>query len=422
MILLKAPGVFGYRAAKALTMSQERIRELFYRYFNGLSSPEENRELAELLQGNDREDQIRQLLQEAWNNFRPGHPLFSQVESERLLENVLSATENTDYEEDIPQIRPLFGWKSLAASVAVLLTAGWLFLRENDSETVGLPITSSLDIDQDFSPGSNKAYLTLSDGRDIVLDHADPGLLTTDGHMRIIKEEGDRLSYEPVSEQISGKPAFNTLRTPRGGQYHVVLPDGTKVWLNAASSITYPVHFTGNMREVKIEGEVYFEVAKRSRENEKIPFIVSAGEMSVEVLGTHFNINAYKDEEQIKTTLIEGSVKVRTPFASSLLKPGHEARIESASADIRVARANTEQALAWKNGYFQFQEASLEEIMRQLSKWYDVDVRFEGKPLERKFSGEIPRSATLVQVLEILEISQVRMTLSDKVITIRSSF
>jgi len=419
LILLKAPGVFGYRAAKALTMSQERIRELFYRYFNGLSGPEENRELAELLQDKDREDQIRQLLQEAWNNFQPGNPLFSQGDSERLLENVLSAVENIK-EEDIPQSRPLFGWKSLAAAVAVLLTAGWFFLREIDTEPVGETVTSSLQIDQDFSPGSNKAYLTLSDGRDIVLDHADPGLLTTDGQTRIIKEEGDRLSYEPVSEKISAEPAFNTLRTPRGGQYHVVLPDGTKVWLNAASSITYPVHFTGKTREVKIEGEVYFEVAKRSRENEKIPFIVSAGEMSVEVLGTHFNINAYKDEEQIKTTLIEGSVKVRTPFASSLLKPGHEARIESASADIRVARANTEQALAWKNGYFQFQEASLEEIMRQLSKWYDVDVRFEGKPLEKKFSGEIPRSATLVQVLEILEISQVRMTLSDKVITIRS--
>ena len=132
MILLKAPGVFGYRAAKALTMSQERIRELFYRYFNGLSGPEENRELAALLQDKDREDQIRQLLQEAWNNFQPGNPLFSQGDSERLLENVLSAVENIK-EEDIPQSRPLFGWKSLAAAVAVLLTAGWFFLREIDT-------------------------------------------------------------------------------------------------------------------------------------------------------------------------------------------------------------------------------------------------------------------------------------------------
>src|SRR5690606_5920738 len=152
----------------------------------------------------------------------------------------------------------------------------------------------------------------------------------------------------------------------------------------------------------------------------KIPFIVKAGNISVEVLGTQFNINAYQDENQVKTTLFEGSVKVSTPGSSSLLKPGHEARVKATSTDIQVSKANVDQAIAWKNGYFQFQEASLEEIMRQLSKWYDVDVNFEGKPLEKRFSGEIPRNATLLQVLEILEISQVKMKVDGKEITIKT--
>lgn len=401
-------------------MSREKIKILFYKYFNDLTTPEENQELARLLQDKDKAEEIKSLMYEAWETFHPENALFTLDESERILKQVLDSDSLLD-EDPRPLKTTSFNWRTLAASVALLVTMGGLWYTFNDqSQSSNSTESFAVTLEQDIYPGSNKAFLTLSDGRDIILDHANPGLLTTDGNTKIIKEEGDRLSYEATPGGHTKQSGFNTLRTPRGGQYHVILPDGTKVWLNAASSITYPVHFTGDLRAVKIEGEVFFEVARKTEGTTKIPFIVKAGNISVEVLGTQFNINAYQDENQVKTTLFEGSVKVSTPGSSSLLKPGHEARVKATSTDIQVSKANVDQAIAWKNGYFQFQEASLEEIMRQLSKWYDVDVNFEGKPLEKRFSGEIPRNATLLQVLEILEISQVKMKVDGKEITIKT--
>lgn len=401
-------------------MNKDKTRLLFYKYFYDLTTEEENRELARLLQEDDLEADVKLLMKEAWDTFRAKENIFDPELSERMLERIL---------EDKPAASVLpvwssrsFLWKAAAAAVALVLCVGALVYyndaRQPAAAMAGSPADStSLDV----LPGSNKAFLTLADGRDIILDHASPGLLTTEGNTRIIKEEGDRLSYEVASGHEIPATAFHTLRTPRGGQYHLELPDGTKVWLNAASSIVYPVQFTGSTsRNVRIEGEVFFEVAKQYYGGNKIPFVVTTGDVSVEVLGTQFNINAYSDEKDIKTTLLEGSVKISTPKSSSLLNPGHEASVASAAADIRISKANTDQAVAWKNGYFQFRQASLEEIMRQLSKWYDIDVRYEGKPVGKMFSGEIPRSATLLEVLEILELSQIQLRIAGKEIIIRT--
>lgn len=404
-------------------MNKDKIRHLFYKYFNDLTTDEENRELARLLQRNELENDIKQLMEEAWEAFSSHNKIFPEHISEEILSGIL----NKEEEEEEKTKRRFFTeqlstfWKSAAAILIVVGLGSALFYYNRPGETAASASSEApVPATPDILPGSNKAFLTLSDGRNIILDHASPGLLTTQDGTRIIKEEGDRLSYETTSREDAPVSASNTLRTPRGGQYHLVLPDGTKAWLNAASSIVYPVRFTGSSRRVRIEGEVYFEVARQLKDNNKVPFIVNAGGVSVEVLGTQFNINAYSDEVDIKTTLLEGAVKVTTEKSSSLLNPGHEARVAARSAEILISKANTDQAVAWKNGYFQFQEAGLQEIMRQLSKWYDVDVVYEGRPLEKKFTGEIPRSSTLLQVLEILQLSQIQLRIVDKQVIIRT--
>ncbi len=402
-------------------MNKDKIQHLLYKYFNDLTTDEENRELALLLQKSDLEDDIKQLMEEAWNSFSPHHKIFSEKTSEEMLSRILDKKERNE--------RPFFTTalsflrKPAAAAIILAVAAGsmlFYYTRPGNSLASVSPEVTAPSASPDILPGSNKAFLTLSDGRNIILDHASPGLLTTQGGTRVIKEEGDRLAYETTSQEEEAVSGSNTLRTPRGGQYHLILPDGTKAWLNAASSIVYPVRFTGSQRQVRIEGEVYFEVAKQLKGNSRVPFIVNAGDVSVEVLGTQFNINAYSDEVAIKTTLLEGAVKVTTPGSSSLLNPGHEARVAAKSAEILISKANTDQAVAWKNGYFQFQQAGLQEIMRQLSKWYDIDVVYEGKPSQKAFTGEIPRSATLLQVLEILEINQIQLRVVDKQIIIRT--
>lgn len=398
-------------------MNKDKIRNLFYKYFDDLTTEEENCELARLLQQEDLKSDVKLLMEEAWGTFHAGENIFDPDLSKRMLQRIL---EKTPVEAGLPVLgnRTLFRKVAAAAAVLALCIGSAVYYNHSHQRAAVTTVRTANNIVHDVLPGTNKAFLTLADGRDILLDQASPGLLTTEGNTRIIKEEGDRLSYEVASGSGTQKAAYNTLRTPRGGQYHLVLPDGTKVWLNAASSIMYPVEFSDNVRTVRIEGEVFFEVTPLRRQKGKIPFIVTTGNVSIEVLGTQFNINAYRDEKDIKTTLLKGSVKVSTLKSSSLLNPGHEASVTASSTDINISKANTDQAIAWKNGYFQFQEARLQDIMRQLSKWYDLDVRYNGKLPVKKFTGEIPRSATLLQVLEILEINQVQVRIIGKEIHI----
>lgn len=383
-------------------MNNDKITLLFYKYFHDLSTEEENRELARLLNQHHAGEDIDRIIEEAWKNFKTEGKVFDEGTSQGMLDSVFRTGDSLIFSRR----RKIF-WVA-AASIALLLSALGVtyFLRVSPEFPIQTVVAQ---VENDIQPGSNKALLTLSDGTHINLDDTNPGVITVEGNTRIIKARGDHLTYE-TSSVPSGSftQNFHKLRTPRGGQYHLVLPDGTKVWLNADSSIEYPVEFSEDTRRVNIDGEVFFDIAKLSRNNRSIPFMVVANDVSIEVMGTQFNVNTYKDEAKTLTTLIEGSIKIKTTQASSTLVPGEGAEVTSQSQQIRVHKANIDQAVAWKNGYFHFQEASIQEIMRQLSKWYDVDVRFDGMISERKFSGEIPRSATLLQVLEILEISMLR--------------
>jgi ferric-dicitrate binding protein FerR (iron transport regulator) len=208
---------------------------------------------------------------------------------------------------------------------------------------------------------------------------------------------------------------MNTIQTPRGGQYQVILPDGTKVWLNAASSLTYPTAFTGGDRAVQLRGEAYFEVAG----NKEKPFKVMVGNMQVNVLGTHFNVMAYEDENAIQTTLLEGAVQVTNGGVSHLLKPGQEGRLDRSSDAFRLLDVDADEAVAWKNGVFQFGGISIETVMRQIVRWYDVDVEYQGRTNEH-FRGTISRSANASEVFKMLELTgAVHFTIDGKKVIVK---
>jgi transmembrane sensor len=239
--------------------------------------------------------------------------------------------------------------------------------------------------------------LTLADGSQIMLDSAANGVLAQQGNTNIVKQQDGQLSYN--SKGIpEAAIAYNTLTTPPGGQYKLTLPDGSKVWLNAASSIKYPTAFIGNTRQVETTGEVYFEIAKDASK----PFKVLQNEMEVEVLGTHFNINGYIDEAVFRTTLLEGSIKITTPKGNDILKPGQQAQVQKTGVVKIINDADLEETMAWKDGNFYFENSDIYTVMRQIARWYDVDVTYKGT-VSKHFLGTISRNVNLSQVLSMLQ-------------------
>lgn len=287
-------------------------------------------------------------------------------------------------------------WPRVAAAAVILLAlgiGGYFLAKRGDVQ----PAVETLA--QDLAPGSNKAVLTLANGEKILLDNAQNGRLAVQGNASITKKSDGNIGYEATKDPASGSSlvAFNTVSTPLGGQYHLTLSDGTEVWLNAGSSIRFPTTFSGAERKVEISGEVYFEVAR----NPAKPFLVANERQLVEVLGTHFNVNAYADEEVVRTTLLEGAVRVSAAGNSSTIKPGEQAVL--GSQRLTVTSANTEEAVAWKNGYFRFNDEKIGSIMRKLSRWYDIEVSFKGPVSEEGFNGKISRYKNISQVLRMLE-------------------
>lgn len=291
-------------------------------------------------------------------------------------------------------------WPKIAVTAAVLLTLsfGIYWFNNNNGD-----LNHGVIIVNDIAPGKSKAYLTLANGKRIALTDAANGNLAREGGVQITKTADGQLVYK-ISSTPSGKkdPALNTIETPRGGQYQIRLQDGTKVWLNAASKLTYPQSFTAALnRKVTLSGEAYFEVAK----DKTHPFIVETAGQLVKVLGTHFNINSYTDEGDTKTTLLEGSVKV-SGLTEIVLKPGQQATFKA--GDLRIAEVNTENVIAWKNGEFEFANEPLESIMRKISRWYDVEVIYQNPELKNEiFSGGISRFELVSDVLKKLSLTEV---------------
>ncbi|MDB4925982.1 FecR family protein [Mucilaginibacter sp.] len=252
-----------------------------------------------------------------------------------------------------------------------------------------------------FRPGTNKATLTLSNGKVIVLDGSEAKEVRNKHGQLVALSANKELSYKADSASKAGfVDETNTLTTPKGGQYIVVLPDGTKVWLNAASSITYPLVFQAHERKVQITGEAYFEVTKDPDK----PFKVLSGKQQVEVLGTHFNINSYADEPIIKTTLLEGKVKVTAGQNQALLMPGEQAQLAATGLTVNQ-NVNLEEATAWKNGYFVFDHERIESVMRKISRWYDVEITYRGPISKDWFGGSVSRDKNAAELLGKLELT-----------------
>ncbi len=311
-----------------------------------------------------------------------------------------------------PKTKSIGYLKHIAVAASILLCVGLgLVLFNRKIEPVAGLAKKKL---EDVLPGGNKATLTLADGSVVDLDKALNGEITKQNGIVIRKTENGQLEYV-IQDNPDAVSGTNTIATPRGGQYQVTLPDGTKVWLNAASSLTYPYPFAKNERLVELQGEAYFEVAK----DRQRPFRVVANHQTVEVLGTHFNINAYNDEPILKTTLLEGAVKVKTEGSEVRLKPGEQAKFNAANAQLVVDKnIDADQYVAWKNEVFSFNNEDLKSVMRQISRWYDIDVVYKGKITTEKYFGEIPRSANLSEVFKILELNHINVEVAGKTMTI----
>lgn len=288
-------------------------------------------------------------------------------------------------------------WRKFAAAAVILMTlsAGAFYYLSRPS--------LSGDLVNDIAPGGNKAILTLANGEKIVLTDAKNGDLAAQSGVVVSKLADGKIVYTVKSGNAENvKP--NTIETPKGGQYQVVLPDGTKVLLNAASVLTFPTSFAAvKERRVQLKGEAYFEVAKVMMKDVRMPFIVVTNKEEIKVLGTHFNINSYADEPLSRTTLVEGSVMVDAFGASRKLTPGNQAVVGNGA--LTVTEANTEEVLAWKNGYFMFESEDITSVMRKISRWYDVDVVFEGAVPKDKFGGTVSRFSNVSKVLTKLELT-----------------
>jgi transmembrane sensor len=321
---------------------------------------------------------------------------------QRLLQNITDEETQSLHKGRIRFIQRKWWW---AAAVLILLAGGtYFFLNKPKNES--RVVKTNPGLQNDVAPGGNKAVLTLANGTTISLNDAANGTLANEGSSVVSKTKDGELEYKPADRNsVPVKPGaigFNTLATPKGGQYQLVLPDGSKVWLNAASSIRYPTAFAGAERRVAITGEAYFEVVH----NSKMPFKVEKGNMTVEVLGTHFNINAYEDEAEMKTTLLEGSVKVTKGAESALLKPGQQVIISQSSHLSHPIPVQTDEVMAWKNGLFHFEHADLKTVMRQLARWYDVDIVYKDpNPKSDPLFMDMSRNANLSDVLKALEVS-----------------
>ncbi|MBX2922802.1 MAG: FecR domain-containing protein [Chitinophagaceae bacterium] len=308
------------------------------------------------------------------------------------------------------RLRPVI---RVAASVILVIGVGFAVFkgyREREAEQPAAQQTTVAK-DKDIAPGTDQAVLTLADGTTMVLDGAESRLIQQEGTS--VRQQEGQLQY--TVEDASAPVGNNTLTTSRGGQYMLTLPDGTRVWLNAASSFTYPTRFSGKERRVEIEGQAYFEVAR----NPDQPFIVKVKDATVKVLGTHFDIMSYPEEKEVQTTLVSGSVRVVRGKLEKIIAPGEQAFWNDGVAGaLSVRAADIQQATAWKTGFFEFDNADLATIMRQIGRWYNVDIRYNRPPGDKTFGGRISRNLPLSQVLELLEANGARFRVEDKEITV----
>lgn len=379
-----------------MNQNKEVLSNYIKKYLDNQISAEEYQQLWRLLNEPSNDGLLDDELRKLWESTKAEPPM---IAGDVWDSKMLSAKEKLNVNKPQARVQTMHPFKKyrwVAAAIFLIIASALIVFNLSDTKNTNTN-NATYASEQDRMPGGDRAVLTLSDGRTILLDSAGNGILAQQGSTNIVKKTDGQIVYNSEVGQ-SNEVVFNMLQTPRGGQYKITLPDGTKVWLNAASSLKYPVEFVGNERRVEISGEAYFEVAKNATK----PFKVQLNNMEVEVLGTHFNINGYTDEDDIRTTLLEGRVKVTAADKSKLLQPGQQAQLNT-SGNIYVANdVDLEEVVAWKDGNFQFENSDIKTVMRQLARWYDVEVSYKGA-INKHFVGSISRNVKLSQVLSMLQ-------------------
>ncbi|MBL7735817.1 MAG: FecR domain-containing protein [Chitinophagaceae bacterium] len=397
-------------------MSSDRINYLVRRYATNRATSEEVEELFAWLRlradDKDLHDELEKMAAATIpdNNYDPAY-------WEPFIDKALKGKREVK-RRDVRNIYTLNrGWRRYAAAAAILLliSTAIIWVLSNNKRSEETLVREHRQSTNDVLPGRERAILTLANGEAIKLDTA-LGAIVKQDNLSIVNRNG-MLDYEGKANTEQ----YHTLSTPNGGQYRLRLPDGTDVWLNAASSITYPVGFVGAERRVTVKGEAYFEVAKDTRK----PFRVDIDKQStVEVLGTHFNINSYADDGNIKTTLLEGSIKVTSRDKQVVIKPGQQAVSAAVSGPegpgLTVIDSGIDlvQVMAWKNGLFNFEQANLKTVMAQLGRWYDIEIKYEGNIPDRTFRGKITRDLNLSQVISILEDVEVKFRIEGRTLVV----
>jgi transmembrane sensor len=382
-------------------MEKERLFYLIEKYCKDLASKKEQQELDDWYNQIDYGTQgleewikttgnSRELIDQLYDNFR------HRVKTHQ------------------PRVRKIYRLTAIAASLLLLVTSGIvlndLLKKQPPPKAVTAPIV----------PGREQAVLTLANGQKIILDAQKPGTIYSQYGVAVSKNDQGQLVYTIAApHDVDDKTAYNSIETPRGGRYQVKLPDGTAIWLNAATKLTYPIRFSATERRVELSGEAYFEVAP----NKQHPFTVISGNQEIQVLGTHFNAYAYPDENALKTTLLEGRVRINNAQTGrySMLIPGQQASLDHTTGNIQVNNVNTNHAIAWKNGYFLFDDMDIKSIMKVISRWYDVDVIYGDVDQHETFGGSFSKDAALSEILQNLQsIGKVHFKITHRTIIVNN--
>ncbi|HLY70739.1 MAG TPA: FecR domain-containing protein [Puia sp.] len=388
-------------------MNEARIKYLLRQYCGNALSIEESEEFRVLLNLNDHKEVFEKVIEDQIAEQEPGQ-FFVEYDYGALLQKVTGIDKTGKKQPTIRSIRARTIWWSAAA--ILLIACGVYFYKESrpiPQETVTQ--TGKQDIK---APASNRATIALANGQKIFLDSLGNGIMKKQGSAELEKKGAGSIVYND-----NGQPKetiYNTLTNPRGSRVvDITLADGTRIWLNAESSLTYPVAFAGKDREVSITGEGYFEVAK----DPKRPFRVQVNKVEIEVLGTHFNISGYADENNIRTTLLEGSVRISSGdrHSAHMLKPGEQAIVDRTNGDAQIKTGiDLDEVMAWKNGSFEFNGTDLKTIMNELARWYDADIEYGSKIPTDRFFGIVSRSSNLSEVLKIMEGANVHFKIDGK--------
>jgi transmembrane sensor len=390
-----------------MLIDKSRFEYLLKKYLDKTATEKEFNEFFSCVQQEEYKDVMTDLMKEEDMEAEMSSNVRT-IDWDAMYMEIVTSTNNKTF-----SIRSLY--RLTAAAVFLCFVGAGLYFNLAKGPNLTQVEQKAAKLDTAFN---NNAILTLGDGHSVVLDAADRGTLTSQGGTTISKPEDGTLVYQAAANS-SHEVMSNTLSTPRGGQYVVVLPDQTKAWLNSASSITFPTEFSTNERNVKVSGEVYFEVAKLAGKT----FKVSTEHATVTVLGTHFNVMAYPDDQESQITLLEGSIRLKTSGAEKLLQPGQMASIQDDSRSIAITVLEMPKAkIDWKYGLFQFENESVQQIMKKISRWYNKDIVYEGRLIDKHFSGAISRKNSLSTVLNMLhasgdldfKVSGETITVSDK--------